>query len=150
MNDVNAELRQLREELQAVDQEFREAWYSIAGEWQFSLGPINIQRKIGSVTIAQVYVIFNAACFATGIALALLGGTISTVGVSLIVGALFSFGALVAQFWTIVTQQRLDLNKQIYTNNDAQFAKFRELDAKRTELLKRLDRLNSNEGPRSE
>jgi hypothetical protein len=149
MNDINAERRRLHEELQAVDQEFREAWYGVVGGWQFSLGPFKIERKIGSGTIARVYVIFNAACFVTGIVFVPLGGTVSTIGVALIVGALFSFGAFVSQFWTVVTQQELDMSERICTD-DAQFVKFRELDARRTELLQRLDRLNSNESPRSD
>jgi hypothetical protein len=92
MTDMSAERRRLLEELREVDSEYNTELERISGVWRFSLGSFTIKRPASAMFITQVYVIFNIACFITGIILASLGGVLTAIGVAMIVGALFSFG----------------------------------------------------------
>jgi hypothetical protein len=44
--------------------------------------------------------LFKVACLILGLTFFFFKGAIQTIGISLIVGGLFSFGAFVAQFWS--------------------------------------------------
>lgn len=141
MSDVNAERDQLHGELESVDQEFWAEWNRTLGTWAFSFGPLRIQRPVGSQTIMRVYVSFNTICFVAGIILAFPGGQLANIGVALIVGALFSFGALVSQFWTVVTQLQQEKFDQLGVRSPG-LDKLEELAARRAELSKRLSELD--------
>lgn len=137
MDDANAERHQLREELEAVEREFWTEWGRTRPRLGFSLGPLRIWHQIGSMFIARVYFLFNTACFIAGVALAFLGGVFASIGVALIVGALFSFGAFVSQVWAVVAQHDRELLDQLAP--DPQLEKLRDLGVKRAELFRRWD-----------
>jgi hypothetical protein len=148
MNDSNTELRRLREELRVADDEFFKAWASLTdNQWVFSFGPVRLQREIASTFLGQVYVIFNGACFVAGIVLCFLSGVPAEIGVALIVGALFSFGAFVSQFWAVVTQRRWEILDQVAPN--PQRAKLRLLGERRAALLMRLDNFERSNADKS-
>ena len=72
--------------------------------WRVKFFPFDITvTKVES--IALVYVAFNVVCFVLGIAFVFLGGVLTSLGVAMIVGALFSFGAFWAQIWAISMQK---------------------------------------------
>jgi fatty acid desaturase len=150
MSDTHAEQRRLREEIQAVGDELwnelnRGSW------WHFSFGPIKVQRRVESGFITRVYVAFNAVCFTAGVVLVFFGDIAASVGVALIVGALFSFGAFVSQFWAVVAQQEHELIKEL--EGDDRLARLRELRKKQVELSGRLNGLirpNSGESADAE
>ena len=140
MSDVNAERDQLRGELKSVNQEFWAKWNRTLGTWAFSFGPLRIQRPVRSQTIIRVYVSFNTICFIAGIILVFPGGQLANIGIALIVGALFSFGAFVSQFWTVVTQLQQEKFDQLGVRSGLD--KLEEIAARRAELSKRLDELD--------
>jgi hypothetical protein len=140
MSDVNAERDQLRGELKSVNQEFWAEWNRTLGTWAFSFGPLRIQRPVTSQTIIRVYVSFNTICFIAGIILVFPGGQLANIGVALIVGSLFSFGAFVSQFWTVVTQLQQEKFDQLGVRSGLD--KLKELAARRAELSRRLNELD--------
>lgn len=139
MSDVSAEVQRLRDEAQAVDAEFMTAWNE-ANTWRFSLGPFRIRKRIGSQYITRVFVLFNSACFATGLILAPMSGALDTIGVSLIVGALFSFGSFIAQFWAIQAQHEFDMTMSLTGE-----AELKQILEKRNSVYRRLEELEREE-----
>ena len=55
--------------------------------------------------LSRIVNLGNLACFVTGLIFVFLDGAISTVGIALLVGALFSEGAFLGQL-SIITAQR--------------------------------------------
>jgi hypothetical protein len=137
MEDANAELRRLRQELEAANDAFWEEYERVKRVWHFKFGPLRFERAVGSQFITRVYVAFNAICFAVGIVLVVLGGVSGTVGVALIVGSLFAFGSFVAQYWAIVTQEEIDQYNR--TGRDVELTKLRHLGVRRAQLIRRLE-----------
>lgn len=88
MDDVNAERKRLREELQIAEANLVRQMYA----WGYSVGPFHLNRAVLPRLTSRIYVAFNLLCFVTGVVLAPQGGAFDTVGVSLIVGALFRSG----------------------------------------------------------
>ncbi len=147
MVDMSAELRQLLEELRAVDAEFSAELDRISGEWNFSFGPFKIRHQISSGLITQAYVAFNAACFIAGVALAFTGGVFTAIGVAMIVGALFSFGTFATQFWAVQAQDEINMQRKL--SGDAYQAKLKALAAKRVELFQRIENLRQPQSGKS-
>jgi hypothetical protein len=137
MSDESAEPGQLRAELQVVEKEFDARWRTQMGRWGFHLGPFKMAHYVSAMFIVQVYVVFNVACFFSGVGLAFIGGVFTTIGIAVMVGALFSFGAFVAQFWAVRVQQNIDLNRKIY-QDEADFVELKELAKKWNELHRRI------------
>lgn len=67
--------------------------------------PTQWQMRISSALFAIIYALFNAACLILGVIFVFSKGAVQTLGVSLLVGGLFSFGAFVAQFWSAAMQR---------------------------------------------
>jgi hypothetical protein len=140
MDDLDAQRRQLNTELQATESELIKRIHA----WHYAFGPFHINRTITSRLTARIYVTFNAVCFIVGLILAPLGGALNTIGVSLIVGALFSFGALMSQFWALQAQVEIDVAREVLGKE----AKFGELTEKRNDLHRRLETLDRENSPR--
>jgi hypothetical protein len=73
--------------------------------WQLKAGPVSLHGALTSSQITWLYILFNAACIAAGVALVFFKGYLQTLGISLIVGGLFSFGAFAAQLWSVALQE---------------------------------------------
>lgn len=142
MDDVNAERKQLYRELQAAEVNLVRRMYA----WHFSVGPFHINRVVTPQYTARIYVGFNIACFVTGLILVPLGGALNTIGVSLIVGALFSFGTFVSQFWAIQTQLEVDVARDVLGKE----GEFDELVEKRADLRRRLKELDQENSSKSD
>jgi hypothetical protein len=134
MDDVDVERRRLYRELQKAEVDLVRRMYA----WHFSVGPFHIDRVVTPQHTARIYVAFNIACFVAGLVLAPMGGALDTIGVSLIVGALFSFGTFVSQFWAIQTQLEVDVAKDVLGKE----VEFDELVEKRADLRRRLKEFN--------
>jgi len=139
VDNARAELSQLYEDLRVVDDAFWEEWRYIEPKWHLSIGPIRVQSAVGSQLIVRVFILFNAACFAAGIALVLAGGLLASIGVALIVGVLFSFGAFITQFWAVATQAEHELSSRIH--DEGRLSKLQHLASKRAKLMRDIDKL---------
>lgn len=105
MNDFTGDINRLRKELQDAEGEFWREFGDSAQRWQITLGPVHVRASIGSGFITRFYVFFNICCLTAGVVLTLLGGVATSLGVALVVGALFSFGAFLTQFWAVAAER---------------------------------------------
>jgi len=96
------------------------------------------------VTLSRIVNYSNLACFVTGLVFAFLGGTISTVGVALLVGALFSEGAFMGQLWTITVQNRYIAFDRLWGGES--FTRMEQLKEKVTDLSERVDKTPTTGG----
>jgi hypothetical protein len=85
--------------------------------------------RINSALLAVIYVLFNAVCLILGITFVFFKGAVQTLGVSLIVGSLFSFGAFVAQFWSAAMQREAQAIDRAFDegNQDIRYTELRRL-----------------------
>jgi hypothetical protein len=141
VDDSRTELDRLSEELRAIEAEFWEKYDSVASTWQFAMGPLRIRGVFNSVVISLVYFVFNTICFVGGIVLILVGRSYEPLGISLVVGALFSFGAFVAQMWTLAVQAEREVAVRVF--GQAETVTLRRLGKRRAELIDRIARIRS-------
>ena len=104
---------------------------NVAG-WQFAAGPVYVRGAFSSMRLARYFIVFHLLVWVVGGVLILTDGPARELGMALVVGALFGFGAFVSQVWTLqVQKERGDANQ-----------------ARRSELLDRLNRALEAEAQR--
>lgn len=128
----NADPAELRKMLRKAQQAYQQEFDRLTPSWKFTIGPLRFQRHIGSTTITWVYTGFNFICLAAGIAATLARGIWTSLGVALVVGALFSFGTFVAQWW-VVEMGREDKIADNLGTDPEEYAKLIELRARYSE-----------------
>lgn len=106
MNNSWEELDRVSEELGATAREFDrkfDQWTSIAVS--IPIGPRRLRSfDMSPLLLSWIVNLGNLTCFGTGLSFVFSGGSFSTVGVALLVGALFSEGAFLGQLWTASVQ----------------------------------------------
>jgi hypothetical protein len=138
MSDSNSEIDQLSAELAATRQEINREIERLSIRWGISRPfPIYI---ISSNLIATFYGTFLIACFVVGIIFIFHAGTLGSLGVALLVGALFAGGALVGQVWGFALQEKFDLFDKAF--GDERTKDLEDLGKKFWQLAKRIDRLH--------
>ena len=88
-------------------------------EWRLQLGRIAIHKPVGSQAITKAYLALNGVSFAGGFTAIFFGHPWQDVGVALVVGALFSIGAFVAQFWALQVAREQADNQLLWRDDDA-------------------------------
>jgi hypothetical protein len=81
------------------------------------LGPIRFRASSGWITIG--YIIFNLACLAVGFVLITYPGTPRDIGIAVVAGAIFAFGAFAAQWWAVLVQRELSIRDAANRESDA-------------------------------
>lgn len=81
MDDASPELNQLHSELGAIEEESWAEWNRVMA-WQLQVGPIRMQRAVGSQTIFRAYMAVNSLLLALGFGLIFVGCSTSTAVVS--------------------------------------------------------------------
>ncbi len=76
-----------------------------ASTWQFAVGPLRFRSAFKSMRFARYFVDFHLLVGATGGVLIFARGPARDLGMALVVGALFAFGAFVAQVWSVQVQE---------------------------------------------
>lgn len=141
MGDSDEELDRLSEQLRATVREFDQVldgWNSIGVSIPF--GPRRLRSfPMSAGTLSWIINLGNLGCFALGLAFALLGGTISTVGTALLVGSLFSEGAFIGQLWVAAFQSGYTIYDRLW--GDEVHAHLKQLQERITDLSKRIDEL---------
>jgi hypothetical protein len=141
VDDSSAELDRLHEQLQAADEALKAALLRTAGEWKIVIGPVRLQAVVGTNSILLVYALFNTVCLTAGVVFSFARGTLASLGLALVVGALFSFGAFVAQFWAVTHQRESETVDRAYGGDDEITVNLKRLVKKRAELVDRIERL---------
>lgn len=140
MNNNRDDQERLREELHVVNRAFGKEAKRLLPKWRLSFGPVVLQSSVDPENIARIYILFNIACLVAGIILIFFKGTFQVLGIALIVGGLFSFGAFVAQLWTVAVQRGHEtLDRAIgRAYDDEKYAELRRLAAASHELRGKL------------
>ena len=77
---------------------------AIAG-WQFRMGPVRLSGYFNSMRFARYFVGFHVVIALVGAGLIFFGGSPRDLGMAMVVGALFGFGAFLAQVWTVQVEK---------------------------------------------
>jgi hypothetical protein len=85
------------------------------GLW--GLGRIRFRASSGLVTIG--YIVFNSVWLIVGIVLITLHGTPRDIGIAVVAGAIFAFGAFMAQWWTVLVQREASILDAAHRESDA-------------------------------
>ncbi|TCC40990.1 hypothetical protein [Kribbella speibonae] len=73
--------------------------------WQFRMGPVRLRGYFNSMRFARYFVGFHIVVGLAGAALIFFGGSPRDLGMAMVVGALFGFGAFLAQVWTMQVEK---------------------------------------------
>ena len=138
MSDSQSELDQLTAELQAIDDEIDREVARLSSHWPIQFGRFKLSVT-GAKKIILIYVVFNLVPLVFGIVFSLSRRVFVNLGVALIVGAIFSFGALIAQVWSVSVQNASNLVAQAFGN--IRNERLETLGERYTELAKRVDEL---------
>lgn len=144
VDDIKAQLRQLREELHATEEAFRNEWASLTPRLYIP-GLTRLTRmrpKATTAFVTYLYFGFSLACFVAGIILAFSSGVAQAAGIALIVGALFSISTLTSVFWGWAWQREMDLWDRVY--GDARAAKLKDPADRAEKLEQRIDSLRQS------
>jgi len=145
--DAEARRSQLREELSRAERELQAEYVRLLGTWQFCFGRMRIRAAVHSGFITAIYVLFNLLCFVVGVVFVPFGGALQSLGLALIVGGLFAFGAFVAQFWAIQVEKEREVFNRAFdaTCKDIRYKEFQRLGKKIWELSEKAERLKTDE-----
>lgn len=149
MDDLRRQRDQLEKELQGANEAFRREYKSMTSTWKAGLGPFTVKARLDSNLIAGIYILFNVVCFAVGIAFIFLNGTFRVLGISLVVGGLFSFGTFMTRWWDQALQRQNETIDRAYNfgYHDRRYAELQQL-AK--EYIKLYDKLEGLPAPSSQ
>jgi hypothetical protein len=108
MDESGEDLDRLNEELRDTVREFDhqfDRWTAM--NVSIPIAPKRFRNfQMGPISLSWIVNLGNLSCFATGLAFIFLGWMISSAGVALLVGALFSEGAFLGQLWTVTVQSQ--------------------------------------------
>jgi hypothetical protein len=142
MSDPNPEIDQLITELVATRKEIDREIEHLSTHWGiFRPFQISIAKP---EAIALIYGIFLAACFVSGIVFSFQVGTISNLGVPLIVGTLFAGGAVAGQIWAFAIQEKHHFFAKAF--GDERTKRLENLGKEFWRLQKRIDHLKELPG----
>jgi hypothetical protein len=116
--------------------------------WVGRLGPFSLSVPVKSQVIVAIYVLFNVACFAIGVAFTLQHGALQALGIALVVGGLFSFGAFTAQWWDHVWQDQNNTMDRAF-NSGYHDKRYEELQRLAKEWVDAYEKLEALAGPDS-
>jgi hypothetical protein len=89
--------------------------------------------------IAKIYSAFIVMALIAGVVFIVLGGLWKDLGIPLVVGSLFSLGAFIAQFWSIVVGEEDRIDDAIW--RDARVRELARMVQRPVELEEKLSRL---------
>ncbi len=142
MDDSGGELDRLNEELQAAVHEFNQEftrWTAL--NVPIPTGPGRLRNfKMSALLLAWIANLLNLVCFVAGLVFTFQSGVISTTGVALVVGALFSEGAFVGQLWVFTAQSENAMIDRLWGHEN--FTHLKQLQEKVIDLSKRVDRFH--------
>ena len=139
MNSDKMPRDELQYELRLAAERLWAEYRRVGPKWSAG-NPTRSQVRINSALFAMIYVLFNAACLILGLTFVFFKGAAQTLGVSLIVGSLFSFGAFVAQFWSAAMQREAQAIDRAFDegNQDIRYTDLRRLAKAFWELSERV------------
>jgi hypothetical protein len=147
VDDLRQQQRErLEKELLLASEALERAYKPIASGWRADLGPVAIRVTASSGLITRIYVLFNVLCFVFGVAFIFLNELFRALGIALVVGALFSFGTFMAQWWDHAWQrQNVTIDRAFNSGyDDKRYAKLQRLAKEYLELYEKLEGLHDD------
>jgi hypothetical protein len=143
VSDTDASLEDLRKELATAYSDFyRQASYR-SGHWGYwtrsgrrLVGPYNAAQ------VAHIYRLILAALFILGVLFSVLSKSTSELGIALVVGSLFAFGAWMAQAWALSREEEFRLHETLL--GDIRNADLRQQAELIREITRQLQELEAN------
>jgi len=132
---------ELRSELRLAAERLWVEYQRVGPKWSAG-NPTRRQVRINSALFAMMYVLFNSVCLILGLVFVFFKDAAQALGISLVVGSLFSFGAFVAQFWSAAMQREADAIDRAFdaANKDIRYTDLRRLAKAFWELSERADK----------
>lgn len=90
--------------------------YDNLNTWHIGIGKFRVRGTIGTNGIAIVFVVWHLLAGTVGVVLTLNGS--KDLGIALVVGALFGFGAFLAQFWSQAMDTQREFMMKIEAEDD--------------------------------
>ena len=141
MNGDKMPRHELNHELRLAAERLWTEYRRVGPKWSAG-NPTRLQVRINSALFAMIYVLFNSVCLILGLIFVFFKGATQALGISLVVGSLFSFGAFVAQFWSAAMQREADAIDRAFdaANQDIRYTDLRRLAKDFWELSERADK----------
>lgn len=113
MTEPRIGLDQLRRELNDIEAVLWPSYWDLAKGWLSVFGPPTIRRRASPIFIAQVFALFHILCFAIGAGLIFTSGAAHELGIAMVVGSIFAFGAFLGQLFSIAYVHTNEIAQQI-------------------------------------
>ena len=141
MNSGKMPGHELHHELRLAAERLWAEYRRVGPKWSAG-NPTRPQVRINSALFAMIYVLFNSVCLILGLIFVFFKGAGQALGISLVVGSLFSFGAFVAQFWSAAMQREADAVDRAFdaADQDIRYTDLRRLAKDFWELSERADK----------
>jgi hypothetical protein len=155
VDDPRQQRDQLEKDVQRAYAAFDRESLSMTSTWVGRLGPFSLSVPVKSQVIVAIYVLFNVACFAIGVAFTLQHGALQALGIALVVGGLFSFGTLTAQWWDHIWQDQNNTMDRAFNSgyHDKRYAELQRLAKEWVDAHEKLEALagpdSGDESPES-
>jgi hypothetical protein len=138
-NDARLRRDQLEKEINRAREAFDAEYRSISSAWGGKIGPFPVNITVSAQGITTAFIMFNLVCFAAGIAFTLQRGILQALGISLVVGGLFSVGTFTAQWWDHAWQrQNVALDRAF---GDTKYVKLQQLGEEYRKLYEEFESL---------
>ncbi|RZT15200.1 hypothetical protein EV649_5986 [Kribbella sp. VKM Ac-2569] len=113
-DESDDKLRKLSDQLDAIDEARAEAEGDRYNWWAVVVGPLRLAGYVGSQHLGWLFAGFHLVVASTGILFFFLPGNLPNLGAALVVGALFGFGAFLAQMWAIQVEREAGRQEDEY------------------------------------
>ncbi|MEJ3744687.1 hypothetical protein WEI85_15500 [Actinomycetes bacterium KLBMP 9797] len=144
MTDDRAEIDELTDQIADAYAAFRRETYAATQSWGYWTG--TGRRLLGPFNAAQVagiYRLILAALFALGVVFTVVSDATTEMGMALIVGALFAFGAWMAQAWALSREEESRIEEKLL--GDLLHRDLKRQADHIAELTRRLDELHDQQ-----
>jgi len=108
------------------------------GNWSIGIGKLRIRAVVDTNLIAIVFILWHLLLGTAGAASILFWDDGRELGIALLVGALFSFGSFLAQFWSQAMDYQREFVDKIWLEDDVEL--LRETLNTLTDLERQIDR----------
>jgi hypothetical protein len=112
VDSTPSELEALHAQLADLQHQLDAGYRNVAQSHSWGFIGVN-SRVFDGARITAILVLLNCAALVTGVVLTATGSSLDSLGVALVVGAIFGFGAFGGQFWALATQREVYVYDQI-------------------------------------
>lgn len=114
--------------------------------WRLRIGPLLLERSVSSGTIAKAFAAWHLVLLGVGVVFTTAWANLRELGIALVVGALFGFGAFIAQVWSMGMTREHDFIRRVFNEDEITelrqvAAELNKIYAERQQLSEQLERV---------